>query len=248
MPDRHDNARAAGGLPNVERDKDPMAAPTFAALFLAHVLADYLLQTAWLVENKRRPAALGIHIAIVLVTMIVVTGTFSIWFAGLALAHLAIDLTKTFVLRSGLMGYVSDQLLHVASVIWVAWLAPDIWGLSPFSGAHGLPLVYLVFACVLFAARGGQYAVAALFATDAGQSETGVRIGWAERVALCACVAVGLPGLIAGVLLAKLAYAIASWRVRTPAARARLVQGTAVSLAWAAASALPLWYLLPYLA
>ena len=41
---------------------------TFAALLFAHALADFVLQTGWMVANKRRPAAMLAHIAVVLIT------------------------------------------------------------------------------------------------------------------------------------------------------------------------------------
>ena len=34
---------------------------TFTALLFAHVLADFVLQTNWMVAHKRRPLAMGGH-------------------------------------------------------------------------------------------------------------------------------------------------------------------------------------------
>lgn len=39
---------------------------TFTALLLAHVLADFVLQTRWMVANKRRAAGLALHGTVVL--------------------------------------------------------------------------------------------------------------------------------------------------------------------------------------
>ena len=39
---------------------------TFIALSFAHVLADYVFQTKWMVERKREPGVLVLHGALVL--------------------------------------------------------------------------------------------------------------------------------------------------------------------------------------
>lgn len=41
---------------------------TFAALLFAHVLADFVFQTNWITDNKRRPQVLLLHALIVLFT------------------------------------------------------------------------------------------------------------------------------------------------------------------------------------
>lgn len=225
-----------------------MAASTFAALFLAHVLADYLLQTGWLVENKRRPRALSAHIAIVFFTMPLVTLGFSPWFLVLAGLHLAIDLTKTFVLQGRLVAYVADQILHLASIVLVTWLAPDIWSVSLLSDAAWAPPLYLVLAFAIFAARGGQYAVASAFGTDPETETRGVRIGWIERTAMTLVVALGAPALTGGILAAKGAHMAWAWRGRSPERKRRLLTGSALSMAWGVGCAAALWAILPLLA
>ncbi len=47
---------------------------TLAALLFAHALADFVLQTNWMVAQKRRPVAMAAHLAVVLVTAVVATG------------------------------------------------------------------------------------------------------------------------------------------------------------------------------
>ena len=225
-----------------------MAVSSFAALFLAHVLADYLLQTGWLVENKRRPLALTLHIGIVFLAMPLVTLGFSPWFIVLAALHLGIDLTKTFVLKGGLLAYVSDQVLHLASIAFIVWLAPDLWSVSLLSDLDWLPRFYLILAVFLFAARGGQYAVATLFGIDPEASSRGVHVGWIERTAMSAMVALGAPVLALAVLPAKAAHVAWAWRDRNEARRQRLLRGTSLSMIWGLICAAGLWALLPQLA
>lgn len=222
-----------------------MAASTFAALFLAHVIADYLLQTNWLVENKRRPLAIGLHIAAVLVMMPILTLQISWWFVVLALAHLAIDLIKTHLLGGSLAAYLADQLLHIASILVVVTLAPDLWSGSPLSEVDWIARFYLLLAVFLFAARGGQYAVATYLRLDPEAPGHGVRVGWIERTALAAVVAAGLPWAILGLLAAKVAHLIHAVRHRTAAGRQRFVKGAALSMAWGLGCAAALWVILP---
>lgn len=222
-----------------------MAAYTFAALFLAHVIADYVLQTTWMVVNKKRLIALAAHIALVLGTMCATTLTLSPWFIVLALAHLWIDIVKTYAMPAGLGAYLADQVLHVASVAGVALLAPHIWTDSPLNGIEGLPVVFMILGGVVFAARGGQYAVSTLIDGPQGNMHVGVVLGWAERAALCVVLIGGWPIWVAAVLAAKGIYIGISLRGRDTAARLRLLRGTALSLAWGFAVAVPLAYVMP---
>jgi hypothetical protein len=224
-----------------------MAVSTFAALFLAHVIADYLLQTTWLVDNKRRPLAIGLHIGAVFAMLPLVTLTFSPWFLVLAALHLAIDLTKTHLMGAGLVAYVADQVLHLVSIALIAALAPGIWAASPLAEVAGLPQVYLILAMILFAARGGQYAVAALFRSEPEVGSRGVWIGWAERTALTASVAAGLSMAVLAVVAAKAGLVAWSIGKRKGPYRDRLIRGSALSLAWGLGCAAVLWALLPTL-
>lgn len=222
-----------------------MATSTFAALFLAHVIADYLMQTGWMVANKRRATAIGLHVAVVLAVMPVVTLSLSPWFLLLAALHLAIDLAKTHVLGCGFAAYVGDQMLHLVSILAVVTLAPGLWAESPLSGVDWLSRFYMILAVFIFAARGGQYAVAILLRTDPEADAPGVRLGWAERVALPALVAVGLPWAVPGVLAAKAAQVMLGLRHRTGPARRHLIGASTLSMGWGLACATALWAVLP---
>lgn len=222
-----------------------MAASTFAALYLAHVIADYLLQTRWMVENKDRAPAIGLHIGVVLAMMPVVTLHLSWWFVALALAHLVIDLTKTHVLGGGLLAYFADQALHIVSILGVVALTPGLWAESPLSNIDWLARFYLILAVFVFAARGGQYAVAIWLATDPEADGRGVRIGWAERTALSVAVAAGVPWAMPAVLAAKAAQVAVAWPGRDARGQRRLLQGACLSMSWGLACAATLWAILP---
>jgi hypothetical protein len=222
-----------------------MAAYTFSALFLAHVIADYVLQTTWMVVNKRRILAMVMHIGLVLGTMCLTTLSLHPWFIGLAVAHLWIDIVKTYAMPEGIGAYVADQMLHVGSIVGVALLAPGIWAASPLAGVEDLPLFYMIAGGVLFAMRGGQYAVATLLAGHGPGSRHGVLLGWAERAALCVLLIGGFPWLALGVIAAKATYLVVGLSRRSAEARARLWIGTGVSLGWGLAVAVPLALVMP---
>ncbi len=222
-----------------------MAAYTFAALFLAHVIADYVLQTTWMVVNKKRVLAMVLHIGLVLGTMCLTTMSVQPWFFGLAIAHLWIDIVKTYAMPEGIGAYVADQMLHVGSIVGVALLAPGIWPASPLASVPDLPLYYMIAGGVLFAMRGGQYAVAMLVGPRGAGSGHGVLVGWAERAALCVVLIGGWPWLAAVVIAAKAGYMLVALPSRPQEARARLWLGTGISLCWGLGVAVPLALVMP---
>jgi hypothetical protein len=107
---------------------------TLAALLFAHVIADFIFQTNWMVAHKRRPTAMAAHIAIVLVTVVVVTGSLHPALFALAVAHLTIDATKVWSPWKGLAPFMADQAAHLASLVLVAFWVPDIWSAGLWAG------------------------------------------------------------------------------------------------------------------
>ena len=111
----------------------------FLAIYLAHLLTDFVFQTARLVEQKRRGKAAGyllhglIHyFSAIIITGFVLRGSIllprtHLVILGLTLVHLLIDLAKIQLARKyplcdGSWAYVSDQLLHFLTVGLAAWL------------------------------------------------------------------------------------------------------------------------------
>lgn len=115
----------------------------FWHLILAHFLADYPLQTNWMVANKRQPPVLLLHISIHFVVMFLVVGAsrWVVWPFLLLLAsiHLIIDVGKiTLNARRPdwvILPYVIDQILHVVSITGIAyWTVQSISNTAlPFS-------------------------------------------------------------------------------------------------------------------
>ena len=117
---------------------------TLLAIYLGHLLTDFVFQTHGLVERKRRgqPSAYFLHGLTHYLCAILLTGFFipgaivalrtHLVIAALTLVHLLIDLAKIQLAGRGLISngtraYLGDQLLHFLTVAAAAWLlSPDV--------------------------------------------------------------------------------------------------------------------------
>ena len=151
---------------------------TLAALFLAHVLADFVLQTDAMVKAKSAPLMLAKHGAVVLVTAAAATGALSPWLLALTVVHLIIDVAKARAPRT-IWAFLADQGAHAATIIAAAALIPMHW---PDPAAAIMALI----AGAVLATRAGGYAVGLLmepWAADIAVGLTGAGrvIGNLER-------------------------------------------------------------------
>jgi len=111
----------------------------FLAVYLAHLLTDFVFQTHRLVEQKRSGKFFAYFVhglthylsAIALVSLFLAGFGLSLRthavILGLTLAHLLLDLAKIHLAQKAFVHdravvYVSDQLLHFMSVAFAAWL------------------------------------------------------------------------------------------------------------------------------
>ena len=98
---------------------------TFLALLTAHLIADFPFQPAWVVQRKRHPAMLGLHIALVGGVAILTLGG---WPAALLLilvtTHLVMDAIKVYVLKDSLHSFAVDQVVHLAVIVGLAIAFP----------------------------------------------------------------------------------------------------------------------------
>lgn len=155
-------------------------ATCFLALYLAHLLTDFVFQSDRLVTRKRRGSVLayvehgGIHfLAAVLLSALAVPGLakslcFYGFIVGLTLVHLGIDWGKLRLVRSamiedGVALFLGDQILHSFTVCLAAWLIarPPVLSLVAkirwFQSGIEKPLLLLVvYVGVIF---GGGYVV-----------------------------------------------------------------------------------------
>ncbi len=218
---------------------------TFIALLLAHVLADFVLQTGWMVRTKRG-AGLFVHGLVVLITTLTLIGQFDRWEVfALAAAHLAIDAAKATLPerhKESLAAFLADQALHLASLALCAALVPDLWTAGIWADWPGLLPPAILLTGAIVTTRAGGFAVGLLmrrFDADElpeGLPDGGRLIGLLERGLIYLLVLVGQPGGIGFLIAAKsiLRFDTASKDQR---AGEYVIIGTLMSFGWVIAVA-----------
>ena len=137
---------------------------TLAALLVAHVAADFVLQTRWMAFNKACALPLGAHVGVVWLASWLCLGASTAALLPvtlLSLAHLGMDLVKARVLGRTAVAFGLDQGVHVVTVLAVAIAMPGLWdaGLWAALGPPaciGLTVAVVAMGAVL-ALRGGFY-------------------------------------------------------------------------------------------
>ncbi len=228
---------------------------TAAALFAAHLLADFVFQTDWMVARKRRPLVFGLHILIVVATAAVIAGTLSpVPLVIIAAAHALLDLFKQSQGARGLTVFVVDQAGHFLSVVAVAALFPGLfaaglWGSPPawlpaqsFGGAAYLWVLIAASGFIMTVRVGGF--VVDLFIKrfgytpnpdDPGLADGGYYIGLLERTVVFLLVIANQIGGIGFLVAAKsvLRFGISQERKTSE----YVIIGTLASFAWALVAA-----------
>jgi hypothetical protein len=151
------------------------------AIYLAHLLTDFVFQTQRLVDQKRRgrPIAYFLHGLIHYLCAVLLTGFFipgaivaprtHLVIAGLTLVHLLIDFAKIQladkrVIKDGFRTFAADQLIHFLTVLLAAWLlSPGVTfsALAALAGnqrniGNRFLLVPVIYVAVIF---GGGYLI-----------------------------------------------------------------------------------------
>jgi hypothetical protein len=187
---------------------------TFAALIFAHALADFAAQTGWMASGKaaRHPGALALHGVAVAATAVLCLGAATpaalVAVAALTVAHLVIDIARTFA-RPGLAAFLIDQAAHLASLVAVAAVAPDLWATGGWAGQPWLAPAMALAAGGIMAVRAGQTAIACLMDglvqpdMEAGLPAAGSVIGVLERGLVVTLIYAGEPGGIGFLIAAK---------------------------------------------
>ncbi len=149
-------------------------AETFTALLCAHVLADFLFQSNWMVANKGRIAGLAAHGAVVLALTLAVTGSFALPLWLLALAHLGVDWGKAHAPQRGLLPFLVDQALHLGLIAALAGLSPGLWASGLWAQILPLPPLLALLAGLVLATRAGGFAIGMLMQPWAEASPEGL--------------------------------------------------------------------------
>lgn len=218
---------------------------TLTALLFAHVLADFVAQTGWMVANKHRLTGLAAHGAVVWTTLVLATGQIALALLWLTALHLAIDLMKSR-LRPGLTAFLADQGLHLATLALLAQWQPGLWTGGLWHGCAALPAVMALFSGAVIATRAGGFAIGLLIApfaaalsagdTTEGLPGAGRLIGLLERGLVFALMLFGQPGGIGLLIAAKSILRFGA--VKDDRALSEyVIIGTLASVGWAILSA-----------
>ncbi|GAA6186995.1 DUF3307 domain-containing protein [Litorivita sp. NS0012-18] len=216
---------------------------TLAALLFAHVLADYVFQTGWMVANKGKPLVLLLHTAIVIATAQVAIGSVMAWelllLGGL---HLGVDAIKTYALPDTATAYLTDQAAHLAVVAALAFYAPELWANGIWANQPALPAPVILHVMVasggaIYAIRAGGFAVGKLMTpfadgfTSGGLPSGGTIIGVLERGLIYVLI---LAGQIASVGFLIAAKSVMRYEAsKEQKAAEYVIIGTLASFLWA---------------
>lgn len=150
---------------------------TFAALLLAHTLADFQFQSNWMVTNKRQLTPMLAHIAVVLVTATITTGALHPVIVVLAAIHMVIDAIKTTYFPNRLTPFLVDQAAHIVSLVAIAALQPDLWSNGIWANLPWLVSAMTLLAGLILVTQAGGYAVGMLMQPWAGNAPEGLPSG-----------------------------------------------------------------------
>lgn len=130
-------------------------AETLLLLLTAHLLGDFVFQSRRMVDGKREPKVMFLHVAIHLGTTFFLLGGFHpLAFLVLFGTHWSIDWIKTTYAEENANIFLLDQVAHLLVLIFAARLIPQAavdgwWSSSVMRGDNGHGSLYLVFACVV---------------------------------------------------------------------------------------------------
>lgn len=214
---------------------------TFTALLLAHVLADFILQTDGMVARKKHPNVLLLHGVIVLVTAQVALGRVDAWEPlALAAAHIVIDIVKAYALPDRLWSFLADQATHLATLVVVAVMAPTLFEGGIWAGFLWLPGLMLLAGGLIAVTIAGGFAVALLVAPwneqtlPSGLPNGGRLIGILERGIIFMLILAGQPAGI-GFLIAAKSVLRFETTSKDHSAGEYVIVGTLASFGWAMA-------------
>ena len=196
---------------------------TLAALFFAHVLADYVLQTEKMVQTKDHVRTLALHTLAVFVTALIALGSADWRIALLAAIHILIDIAKTLWVKKrkddSITPYLVDQIAHLVAIVTLAAVSPSLWTNGIWANQYGdgefinvsnwAPEVMLFIAGIVYATKAGGFAVQKLLNgldsahETSGYPQSGPLIGNLERGLVFVGILAGTPEAIGFLIATK---------------------------------------------
>jgi uncharacterized membrane protein YhaH (DUF805 family) len=124
---------------------------TFLALLTAHLLADFPFQTRRLIENKRKPHILILHITIIALVTVIILGAWPpLLLLILCGTHLLMDAVKIYLLKEKHWAFYLDQGIHLLVIVLLAYLFPESFQGGYWPDLMGTyPVAYLGLLCVI---------------------------------------------------------------------------------------------------
>ena len=206
---------------------------TAIALYAAHLVADYVLQTDWMVSRKSDFRVLGLHILLVAICSLAALGGAVHVVLFVALAHMGIDLVKTHILRNGFGPYFIDQIAHLASIVAAAWFFPDAFSNGVWADAPPTLWPWAVLGCgAVMTSLGGMYAVDIALGRSPKTGASGPCTGIIERMGLLVMGVAGWLWLAPLLVITK--FALNAQKLRDPdtGLATDFVKGTLISFFW----------------
>ncbi|MEE3358600.1 MAG: DUF3307 domain-containing protein [Pseudomonadota bacterium] len=209
------------------------ALQTALALYLGHLLADYVFQTDAMVAYKKDAKVIGTHIGIVALCSLATLGGSLLVVLIISVLHLLIDLAKIHLVRGGFGSYTVDQIAHLLSVLFVSSTFPlafetGIWGQLP-----DFIWPWVAATCGIFLTTfAGYYGVDLALNKPHRPHRSGQLVGITERLAI---LVLGLEGwLIAAPVLLIIKLTANNNRLRdaTTGKFTNFVRGSLVSFGW----------------
>ncbi len=231
------------------------------ALLFAHIMADFLLQTSWMVAHKRNPLVLLFHATTVAALSYAALGFVGHWVAlAIAASHLLFDAVKTYWPANGWRSFLLDQALHAAVILIAATQFPDLYSSGiwqdygmlgsppawlariPEGWIAALPLLMLLSAGLILATRAGGFFIGAFMkplavGAPAGLPKAGAIIGNLERGLAFLFILSGQPQNIGFLLAAKSVLRFSSAK-EDRAVSEYVIIGTLMSFGWVIAVSL----------
>jgi len=229
---------------------------TLIALLFAHIMADFLLQTGWMVARKRHFGVLLLHSGIVAVLSYAALGFSGFWVVlAIAGSHLLFDALKTYWPGTGWRAFLLDQGLHVAVILVAAARFPGLYSAGHWQGyglldtppaylatlpagwVAQLPHFMLLTAGLVLATRAGGFFIGLFMkplAVDApeGLPQAGAIIGNLERALAYLFILSGQPQNIGFLLAAKSVLRFGATKEQRGISEYVII-GTLMSFGWA---------------